>query len=96
MLKDGNLVDVQTNGMKYGSVALDEEKISGVHINKLWAYSYRNLASKTKQPGKPNNPEKKCQCCEMKFTIGHMKQYKVINVKCSNCKKVGCFAKACQ
>ena len=58
MLKDGNLVDVQTNGMKYGSVALDEEKISGVHINKLWAYSYRNLASKTKQPGKPNNPEK--------------------------------------
>ena len=68
----------------------------GSALNKLWAYSYRNLASKTKQPGKPNNPEKKCQCCEMKFTIGHMKQYKVINVKCSNCKKVGCFAKACQ
>ena len=32
----------------------------------------------------------------MRFTVGHIKQYKAINTKCSSCKKIGHFAKVCQ
>ena len=32
----------------------------------------------------------------MKFTIGQIKQFNAINVKCSNCNKLGHFAKVCQ
>ena len=32
----------------------------------------------------------------MRFTVGHIKQCKAINTKCSNCKKIGHFAKVCQ
>ena len=32
----------------------------------------------------------------MRLTVEHMKQYKAINTKCSNCKKIGHFAKACR
>ena len=40
MLKDWNLIDLRTNGVKYESVAAGEERISRVHINKLGAYSF--------------------------------------------------------
>ena len=50
MLKDWNLIDLRTNGMKYEKTAAVEEKISGVHINKLGAYSYRKLTDKSSQP----------------------------------------------
>ena len=43
VLKDWNLVDLRTNGMKYESAAAGEEEICGVHINKLGAYLYRKL-----------------------------------------------------
>ena len=95
MLKDWNLIDFCTNGMKYESAG--GEKISGVHINKLGAYSYRKLTNeKSNQHRKPSNPEKKCYRCGMRFTVGHIKQCKVINAKCSNCKKIGHFAEVCQ
>ena len=58
MLKDWNLIDLHTNSMKYENPASSEEKISGVHINKLGAYSYHKLADKSSQPRKPSNPEK--------------------------------------
>ena len=58
MLKDWNLIDLHTNSMKYENPAASEEKISGVHINKLGAYSYHELADKSSQPRKPSNPEK--------------------------------------
>ena len=58
MLKDWNLIDLHTNSMKYENPAASEEKISGVHINKLGAYSYHKLADKSSQPRKPSNPEK--------------------------------------
>lgn len=32
MLKDWNLIDLRSNGMKYESATASEEKISGVHI----------------------------------------------------------------
>ena len=32
----------------------------------------------------------------LRFTVGHIKQCKAINTKCSNCKKIGHFAKVCQ
>ena len=44
--------------MEYESTAASEEKISGVHLNKLGAYSNRKLTEKSSQPGKPSNPEK--------------------------------------
>lgn len=39
-LKDYNLVDLQTNSMKYETTASGGEKIFEEHINKLGAYSY--------------------------------------------------------
>ena len=58
MLQDWNLIDFCTSGMKYESVG--GEKISGVYINKLGAYSYCKLTNKkSSQPRKPGNPEKK-------------------------------------
>lgn len=39
-LKDCNLVDLQTNSMKYEMTASGGEKIFEEHINKLGAYSY--------------------------------------------------------
>ena len=44
--------------MEYESTAASEEKISGVHLNKLGAYSNRKLTERSSQPGKPSNPEK--------------------------------------
>ena len=44
--------------LKDWNPAASEEKISGVHINKLGAYSYHKLADKSSQPRKPSNPEK--------------------------------------
>ena len=45
--------------MKYESSAGGEEKISGMHVNRLDAYSYGKITDKSSQPGKPINPEKK-------------------------------------
>ena len=44
--------------MKYESSAGGKEKISGMHVNRLDAYSYGKLTDKSSQPGKPINPEK--------------------------------------
>ena len=52
MLKNWNLIDLRTNGMKYESAAGGKEKISAVHINKLGSHSYRKLPDKSSQPGK--------------------------------------------
>ena len=95
MLKDWNLIDLRTNGMKYQKAAAGEEKISGVHINKLGAYSYRKLTDKSSQPRKPISTGKTCYRFRMRFRVGHIKQCRVINAKCSNCKKIKHLAKAC-
>ena len=68
--------------MEYESTAASEKKISGVHLNKLGAYSNRKLTEKSSQPGKPSNPEKICYRCGMRITLRHMKQCKTINAKC--------------
>ena len=80
MLKDWNLTDLRTNGTKHESAATCE-----VHIYKLGAYSYRELTDNSSQPRKPSNPVKKFHPCGMRFAVGHVKQYKAIYAKCSNC-----------
>ena len=59
--------------MNYKKAAAGEENISGVHINKLGAYSHSKLTDKSSQLGKPSNPEKKCYQCDMRVTAGHIK-----------------------
>ena len=82
--------------MKHESAAAGQERISGVHIVKLGAYPYQKRTDKSNQPRKPSNPEKKYYRCGVRFTVGHIKQCKVINAKCFKCKKIDRFAKVCQ
>ena len=43
-----------------------------------------------------NHPTKKCYRCNSPFSTKHIKECKALKAKCSNCKKIGHFAKVCQ
>ena len=92
MLKDWNLADLRSKGMKCESASAGEEKISGSGaINRLGKYSYKNLK---KTNGKVKT-EARCYRCDLPFFPGHMKQCKALKFKCKNCGKVGHYTEVC-
>ena len=92
MLKDWSLTDLRSKGMKCESATAGEEKISGSAVNRVGKYSYGNLKKgKTK-----DQPDRRCYRCNLPFAPGHMKNCKALKAKCTNCKKIGHLATACQ
>ena len=76
---------------KLESTASGEEKISGCEVNKVGAYSYQRTKNK-----KAKLPTIKCYRCDLPFCTKHIKECKALKAKCSNCNKIGHFAKVCQ
>ena len=74
--------------MKYESATAGEEKISDCEVHKVGAYSYQRIRNK-----KTKLPAKKCYRCDSPFSTKHIKHCKVLRAKCSNCQKIGHFAK---
>ena len=91
MIKNWKLAKLRQKGMKYESAAAGEEKISGYNVNKVGAYSYQGVKSK-----KTKLSTKKCYRCSSPFSTNHIKECKAFQAKCSNCNKIGHFAKVCQ
>ena len=90
MIKNWNFAELRQKGMKYESAAAGEEKISG-EVNKTGAYSYQRIRNENTKPS-----TKKLYRCDWPFSTKHIKECKALKAKCSNCKKIGHFAKACQ
>ena len=96
MLKDWNLADLRTKGMKCESAAAGEENISGKAVNKLGAYSFKTLQTNRRDTAGSKKSDQKCYRCGQEFYQGHMKKCKALNAKCSNCLIIGHFDKICQ
>ena len=91
MIKNWNLADLRLKGMKYDSAAAGEEKISGCEVNKVCAYSYQRIRNENKLPTK--------KMLQMRFAIQYQTHKSVAlhkKAKCSNCSKIGHFAKVCR
>ena len=89
MLKDWDLKTLRSKGMKIESAASGEEKMSHANIiNKLGAYSYKNV-HKRKDSKKSDKPGSKCYRCGERFSRDHLKKCKGLHAKCTNCHRKG-------
>ena len=66
-------------------------KIFGYEVNKVGAYSYQRIRNE-----KTKLSTKKCYRSDPPFSTKHLKECKALKAKCSNCKKIGHFAKVCR
>ena len=90
MIKNWNLAELRQKRMKYESAAAGEEKISGCEVNKIGAYFDQRIRNE-----KTKLPTKNCYRCDSPFSNKHIKEYKALKAKCSNCYKIGHFTKVC-
>ena len=81
MIKNWNLAELRQ----------EKKKISGCEVNKVGVYSYQRIRNQ-----KTKLPTKKCYRCDSPFSTMHINESKALKANCSNCKKIGHFAKVCQ
>ena len=96
LLKGWNLDNLRKEGMKMESASRGEESISSGAVNKLGAYSFNNLRKRADGLQKPPGSKKVCFRCGDGFTKNHLQACKATSAKCSNCRKVGHFARVCK
>ena len=91
MIKNWKLAELRQKGMKYDSAAAGEEKISGCKVNKVGVSSDQRIKNE-----KTKLSTKKSYRCSSLFSTKHIKDCKALKGKCSNCNKIGHFAKVRQ
>ena len=75
--------------MKYESAAAGEEKTSGCEVNKVGADSYQKI--RDKKAKLPTQKMLDVYRCDLWFSTKHIKEYKALKTKCSNCNKIDYF-----
>ena len=96
-----NLASLRENGMRIESAVYGKETISKTTIDRVGAYSYRNISKppidkQSNQPASHNDSPRKCYRCGDKFNTGHMKKCRAVKAKCFNCNKIGHFTDVCK
>lgn len=97
--KSWELAKLRKEGMRIESAAKGASEITGdAALNKIGKYSFRN--TKKKESKAPTPRKANCYFCgialDRKDIPSHAKQCPAKNAVCSNCNKVGHYAKVCK
>ena len=94
-----SLAQLRTEGMKIESALKGRDAVmsNATGVNKVGAYSYKNISQGDNNDKQKKNKfsKKKCYRCGEDFSWEHAKVCKAKNAKCSICHKVGHFNKVC-